>query len=108
VVKKPASDTAWLVEMIRRSTEMRATCRVQARPELKRAYSFVRDLEMFEAAMDALMRRDIEPGNGYVPEAVPGFAALLVRVVEQTAAEFGVKAAALALRWIADEMESEG
>lgn len=98
---------AFVVEMIRRATEMRALMDGKPRPKLKRAYSFVRDLEMFEAAMQALMSSDIKPENGFVPEAAPGFAALLVRVVEQTAAEFGPKAAVLALRWMADEMECE-
>lgn len=99
---------AFVVEMIRRASEMRAAdlaLKPKRPPPLKRGHAWIRDMEMFEGAMDALLQSDLHPENGFVPEAAPGFAALLVRVAEQTAAEFGPKAAALAFRRLGEEME---
>lgn len=100
---KPSNE--WMVEMIRRTNEMRLVDRPPGRPRLKKhTFSSELDQDMFEAAMDALSRSEMEK-DCWVPEAAAPFAALLVRVLEQTHAEFGPFATRLALRWILEAME---
>lgn len=106
---KERREQEWLVEMIRRSADMRTLAKPPRSAKLKPPYPFSYDTDtnLFEAAMDGLQRSDLHPENGFVPEAIPGFAALLTRVIEQVAAEFGLKAAYTALYLMAQAMEDQ-
>lgn len=94
----------WRHEMAQRRHELARADGLVAKSALKPAHVFADDMDIFEAAMFALLNSDLHPDNGFVPEAAPGFAALLVRIAEQTAAEFGPKAAAEAFRELAERM----
>lgn len=94
----------WAREMRERAREMRAAAAIEGGAALKRARRFANDLDLFESAMAALLNSDLEP-DCFEPGAAPAFAALLVRIAEQTAAEFGHRAAAEAFRAIGEDME---
>lgn len=98
---------AWISEMEERAVEMRAL--VAPRPPhiktLKSELCNLGDQAMFEAAWFELQSSAMAD-DCWIPEAAAPFAALLVRIVEQTAAEFGAATAQRALRALANAMNA--
>lgn len=101
--RERAAAAAYSAEMEKRRREMRALHPLPA-PRPKAAH-LDDDLDAFEGVMFALMASDFEEGSWCGPDSAPPFAALLVRIAEQTVAEFGRKAAQEAFEILAEKIE---
>lgn len=103
--REKAARAEYRVEMARRRREMGALHPLPP-PPIKKAW-LDDDLDAFEGVMFALANSDLETDHWAGPESAPPFAALLVRIAEQTVAEFGRKAALEAFEVLAEHISEE-
>ena len=103
--REKAERAAYRAEMERRRREMRA---LHPLPQPAPRNARLDDaLDAFEGVMFALMASDLEIDHWAGPDSAPPFAALLVRIAEQTVAEFGRKAAKEAFEVLAEKIAEE-